>query len=463
MLTGKPLNIAIIGGGASGALTVIQLLQNINFPVSIKLINKDQSIGRGFAYSTNCPQHLLNVRTNNMSLFPDKPNHFIEWAKKNNIESLIEKSGLPLEDDFLPRMYYGDYIHDTLNEAISNKKPFIDFEIVQKEAFDMDADNGSYTIKFTDQSETKADKVVLAIGNFLPTNIPIPNEAFYGSASYIRHPYDSNLLNAIKPDEEVLIIGTGLTSVDVVLQLKANGIRGKITAISRNGYLPHHHVEKVKHPVYIDGGANYSLHEALSVIRKEIKAAGSKGMHWPNVIDALRPFNQKLWIGFSDKDKKLFVRKLSPAWNISRHRMAGAIYNKITALLNSGNFEIVKGGLKNLTSENGRVRVDLNTKDTAHSSIYVDRVINCSGPQTDYEKVEIPLLKNLVAKGIIGPDPLRLGINATPDGAIISRSGATSPTLFTLGPPLRGILWESIAMPEIREQAEKLALILGRE
>ena len=452
--------IAIVGGGASGTLTAIQLLQNTNSPLSIKLINKDSGLARGFAYSTSSTQHLLNVRANNMSIFPDKPGHFIEWARQNNIDELIEKSHLPLEEDFMPRKYYGNYINDCLNEAIKNKKPFIDFEIIQKEAVDIEVNKSEYLIKFMDGSLLNASKIVLAFGNFLPANIAIGNMDFYNTAHYIRHPYNGQLFDDIKPEEEVLIIGTGLTAIDAVLQLKEKGVKGKITAISRNGLLPGLHVKQIKHIEYAGGKSNYALREIFSLIREEIKLADKEGVSWQNIIDGLRPYNQKLWMQFSEEDKRAFVKKFSPAWNVSRHRMAGAIHQKIEAWRKKEEFVLAKGGLQNLAQEEGRVRVELNAKHKEHSVFYVDKVINCSGPQSDYEKVEIPLIKSLVNKGIISSDPLRLGINATPEGAIIDRKNNVSASLFTLGPPLRGILWETIAMPEIRVQAKKLAEML---
>ena len=44
--------------------------------------------------------------------------------------------------------------------------------------------------------------------------------------------------------------------------------------------------------------------------------------------------------------------------------------------------------------------------------------------------------------------------------AVIGRDGRPSDVLYTLGSTMRGVLWEVIAVPEIRVQAERLARLL---
>jgi uncharacterized NAD(P)/FAD-binding protein YdhS len=63
----------------------------------------------------------------------------------------------------------------------------------------------------------------------------------------------------------------------------------------------------------------------------------------------------------------------------------------------------------------------------------------------------------MLASGMIAKDPLSLGFNATGKGEIINKKGEVVPNLFTIGSGLRGILWESTAIPEIRVQAHEMA------
>jgi uncharacterized NAD(P)/FAD-binding protein YdhS len=87
----------------------------------------------------------------------------------------------------------------------------------------------------------------------------------------------------------------------------------------------------------------------------------------------------------------------------------------------------------------------------------VDWVLNCIGPEADYGRVEQPLVRNLLRRGLLRPGPARIGMDALPDGAIVGRDGVASGVLYTLGSTMKGVLWEVLAVPEIRVQAEQLA------
>ena len=87
-------------------------------------------------------------------------------------------------------------------------------------------------------------------------------------------------------------------------------------------------------------------------------------------------------------------------------------------------------------------------------------LVNATGPDADITRTGDPLLRDLFGRGLARPDPLRLGLDATPGGAVLDAAGRPSGTLFTLGPPLRGLWYETTAIPEIRTQAAALALRL---
>ena len=73
-------SVAIVGGGASGALTTAHLLQHAGH-IRLTLIEPRAQLGRGLAYATQNESHLLNVRASNMSAFPDDPDHFWRWLR----------------------------------------------------------------------------------------------------------------------------------------------------------------------------------------------------------------------------------------------------------------------------------------------------------------------------------------------------------------------------------------------
>ena len=88
----------------------------------------------------------------------------------------------------------------------------------------------------------------------------------------------------------------------------------------------------------------------------------------------------------------------------------------------------------------------------------VQRIINCTGPETNITRSANELLSTLAHKGTICPGPFNLGINTDPDGCIISADGRRKLNMFVVGGNLKGILWESTAVPELRHQAKKMAL-----
>jgi uncharacterized NAD(P)/FAD-binding protein YdhS len=87
-------------------------------------------------------------------------------------------------------------------------------------------------------------------------------------------------------------------------------------------------------------------------------------------------------------------------------------------------------------------------------------LINATGPGTDSAASTDPLLRDLFGRGLARPDRHRLGLDADPAGAVLDSAGTPSATLFTLGPPLRGLRYETTAVPEIRDQAAALADLL---
>src|SRR5262245_21498435 len=100
------LSIDIIGGGASAALVLAQLARQalVGKIARITVYDRERRFGRGVAYSTQNKLHLLNVRANNMSAFPDDTVHLVCW--------LAEKGHSYKDTDFIPRTVYAQYLKD---------------------------------------------------------------------------------------------------------------------------------------------------------------------------------------------------------------------------------------------------------------------------------------------------------------------------------------------------------------
>jgi uncharacterized NAD(P)/FAD-binding protein YdhS len=167
----------------------------------------------------------------------------------------------------------------------------------------------------------------------------------------------------------------------------------------------------------------------------------------------------------SEAERKFFVSKLRYFWDIARHRIPLPAKEKIQQLRFENKLHIISGKLTGLIEQNGTVHVSFYDKTLRiNREIKVSRVINCTGPATDLRHVEKSLLKDCREKGIVAQDSLKLGINADIETLqVLNAAGHRNSNLFTIGPPLKGMLWETIAVNELRIQAEKLsARILTR-
>src|SRR5580700_1467207 len=103
------MNIGIIGGGCSGALVAVHLLNSSQS--TVRLIEPRSDLARGLAYSTTCPGHLLNVPAGNMGALPACPSQFHEWLKVNGYPDAGP-------DFFASRQEYGKYLGCLLESAV---------------------------------------------------------------------------------------------------------------------------------------------------------------------------------------------------------------------------------------------------------------------------------------------------------------------------------------------------------
>jgi uncharacterized NAD(P)/FAD-binding protein YdhS/mannose-6-phosphate isomerase-like protein (cupin superfamily) len=448
--------ITIIGGGFSGTLVATQLM-NQNFQdeeLQIILIERASKFARGFAYSTNSPHHLLNVPASNMSAFPNEPDHFLKWAQ--NRDSSIQSQS------FVPRMMYGEYLEYVLYNADQDKSKKVKFKRINDDAIRISVDDkvSKATVHLESGISLETDAVVLAVGNYPPKNLHIGETSFFASTRYVRDPWSQAAIKGIEEREDVLLIGTGLTMVDKAIELNFRKHKGKILALSRHGLIPHKHNLKAG-VATIDPSIfkNYkSLRELFNIIRKQLNLFITLGGDWRAYLDGLRPYIQTLWQDLSEKDRKQFFRHLRPYWDIHRHRTPEDASLILESMSNFGQLEIIAGRINSFEEINNSVKVTYRPRGSKElREIKVSKVINCTGSEQDFCQIEDPLIINLLQQGIIQSDSMSLGLKANKEGALICADGKASTIFSTLGPPLKGQLWETTAVPEIRLQAQKLA------
>ncbi len=445
---GSQFTAAIIGGGFSGATLAAQLLRKSGGTVSIILIERNARLGRGVAYSTRCREHLLNVRARNMSAYPDDPEHFVEWARLNHDPDVSP-------DDYLSRSVYGEYVASVLQQEIKCHPGR--FEHVQDEGVSVARDGDVAEIRLRSGRTLLADKVVIALGSFPPGDPRFPGRTPH-SLRYASNPWTSGALRTVAEDGSVLLVGSGLTSVDVAISLRSRGFRGTIHILSRRGLLPQTHRATAPWPPFWQKESPKTVRGLLRLLRGQVEAAEKAGGGWRAVIDSLRPFTQEIWRNLSLQERRRFLRHVRTRWDVHRHRVAPAIGAQLSSQIQSGQIKTHAGRVAEYAEGVDGVDVTYRERQTGElTRLRVDLVINCTGPEADCARVDNLLLANLMRQKMIRPDPLRLGLDVSQDAALIDADGVASDFLYAVGPIRKGSLWETIAVPELRVQVSELA------
>jgi uncharacterized NAD(P)/FAD-binding protein YdhS len=439
-------HVIIIGGGASGVLLSYQLLQNRESAFRVTLIERRAEIGRGPAYHTSNPDHVLNVRAANMSALPDDPGHFWRW--------LSNRAEGPLCPDpycFVPRRAYGDYLASLTAPLTSAESGPPRLTIVHGQCVDLDEGPSSVAVTLADGSRHVGDVAVLATGNESPI---------------ARFPCDADPwapLSAADKDATVLILGTGLTMIDYVLSLLRNGHRGQIIAMSRRGLLAKAH--RRTDPIRIDEGDvpyGASAKHLLRWLRGRINAHIKKGGDWRSVIDAIRPYTQRLWQDLPLTSKRRFLEHARAWWDVHRHRMAPEVEMRLAEALSAGRLSLVAAKIAGIEPNAAGALVTYRRRGRHEiAELQVGMVVDCTGIVKDPRANGNPVIARLFEQGLVRTDALNIGIDVADDCAVINRNGIASRRLFAVGPLTRAAFWEIVAIPDIRNQCAELATRLA--
>ncbi len=449
------MDVVIVGGGLSGALFGLKL-HRAQPDWRIVVIEPRRKLGRGVAYGACGPNHLLNVPVSRMDigLTPS----FADWleTRRGEIADALVESGLDLAQAFVPRRLFGDYVEERVTEALSTRGRN-GLSALRGEAVRL-LDDGKGVL-LTDGREVRADIVVLAMGNLPPRAPGGPDRWLYDTGFFVPDPWTADAFADIAPDEPLLLIGSGLTMVDVALRLAQDGHRGPMLALSRRGLVPRRHVAGGAWRDFLRGHAPASPLELLRFFRTEVAEAQAQGVPWQRVFDAARPAVASIWNGWSDTQRRSFLRHLRPRWDVHRHRMAPRIASGIEALIKAGRLDITAGRIVGAYEAGAGVIMSLATRG-GERTFTAGHVINCTGPGADFGRIAIPLIADLRDRKLAVADPLGIGFE-TQDCAVIGADGRPSDWLFALGPLTRPAWWEIVAVPEINLQIDRLVAQLS--
>lgn len=456
--------IVVIGAGFTGIMLAAHLLRSTApRALKISLVERLSRPAGGVAYGTTCRDHLLNVPAGRMSAFPDQPDHFLAWAQR----LFPNTRGV----SFMPRAVYGRYLLDVLEESLAQAPNGNHLQRVAGDVVGIDASapDGSLTVQTGNSVSLRADHAVLAVGNFAPRNPWVADPTFYSDPRYVRDPWARGLMNGTDPDAPVLLIGTGLTMLDIAIQISSEGHRGTIHAISRHGLVPQPHRHAGRDPRPYPRPADLdqwppTARGAFQALRAEVEKAARQGVNWREVVTSLRHDTPAIWKSWDKRSREQFLRHLRPYWETHRHRAAPAAAETIRKMTEQGRLVVHSGRIMGYEASAAHVEVIWRKRGEATTDrISAARVINCTGPESDPRVMTDDLMRSLLASGAITPDPLGLGVQSTDEGAVIDKHGRASPSVSVVGPLRKGGLWENTAVPELRGEVAALAKRLIRE
>lgn len=439
----SPRRIVVIGGGWSGAALAMHLLEAGGPEVCVTLVERGPSLGRGVAYDTPDAAHLLNVPASGMSVDPADPGELVRFARARG----LDVSG----DDLLPRRVYGDYVEDRLARVVSSRPGQL--RLARGEAVAVSPGAGGWTVRLADGRALGADDVVLATGNARPL-APQGLRGIADDPRLVADPWRPGALASIAPTDRVLVVGTGLTALDVLSTLRRQGHEAPVRALSRNGRWPRPHL-----PTVHWHGPSYPLDPSeaprtadglVDWLRAHVDRAKGQDLPWQVVLGAVRPHVSTLWRTLPQEERARFLAAHRSEWEVVRHRAPAPLHAERRAWEDEGWLTTLRGGILAATAHEAGLVVRIAGDPEL---VEVDRVVLCTGPDGDVRRSPDPLWRELLARGLARPDPLGLGILTAEDGAV---EGAPE-GLWALGCLERPRFFEVTSVPDLAVRARALA------
>lgn len=458
------MEIAIVGGGCSALLLLLNLLPQLkNTSHNILLFSDEPAFGRGVAYSTNNDAHLLNGPAGNMSAYQDDPEHFLAYCRSRD-DSLNSSS-------FVPRRFYGEYLSACWQQLQQNYASQLRRIFARVHA--LEQTEQGYLVRCSDGSEYRADYAVLALGHFSKAGSgqrEVSNNVgdAGGVPRKIGNSWSAQDIRDCDGARDVLLIGSGHTAVDVVLSLQQLNKPPRIHMLSRRGLLSNaHRVKAPEHKVNL--GAEHLLHIAptaknyLHQLRQLIARYQQQGGDWRDVIGGLRAQTPELWQRLPRTEKQRFMRHVWSYWDVHRHRLAPAVAGQLAELFNTERLSLCAGRIDAIYSQSESFEVRYRPRgETTLTALTVDRIIDCTGPNYNVAQIADPLVQQLHRLGVLRQDVLQMGFCVARDYRVHASDEAWR-KLFYLGPMLRGRYLESVGVPELRQHAASLSQLLTAE
>ena len=455
--TGRGRAVAIVGAGFSGTVAAIHLRHALPPDCAVLLFDRSGRFARGPAYAASEAPHWLNVRSVNMSALPHDPGHFERWRADNAARWPGEVQDTEA-GTFATRRIYGRYLRALLFQEMSQSGGRV--RLCADEAVGLDpAPDGGYRLRCASGRTVAVAALVVATGN-LPSSRP-------NDGVVVHDPWNPAATANLRPDEPVLVVGTGLTMVDLALDMAATGFNGPVIALSRRGLVPQRHgpPRPAVPSEPVTAAEQASLTALLRRVRARVAAAVASGGDWRAVIDGLRPVTASLWQAMPPAERDRFLRHLRPFWDVHRHRLAPGPADAFADLVERGVLQLKRGRVRAVQvrpEPQGPVaRVTVQDRGACGTEeLTVQRLIYATGIGTGVDGGGF--VAAMIAAGLARTDRHGMGIEVTDCLRLLDAAGDASGPAWALGPIVRGMFWECTAVPDIRVQAVTVAEQVAR-
>jgi uncharacterized NAD(P)/FAD-binding protein YdhS len=439
-------NICIIGGGACGVAAFIELYiqittQELKDKVKLTIIEKAKKIGYGLAFGTTEKSHLLNTQAELMGIYAEEVDHFSDWLNRNayRARGRVDEENGNLDQAYTSRILYGDYLHEQFSEHLKKAQSVgIQVDLVCERADDIEnLEDGSFDVILENGENIHSDYVILALGNPEATNF----KEFERYPEFANSPWPAHkLLEKIDKNDHVGILGTSLSSIDVIVALMDHGHEGKISLFSPEGLLPrvqpvenkeverkyltlkkvhqikrdHFRAPKVKElfrlfmrdvenaeGAPIDWKAQNRLgKKAFDYLVEDIEKAENGGDTILNMAYSLRYDAATFWSWLTDEEKNRFKKWLGPHWTVNRHGMPLCNAKRLANLFTEGVLE-VHANIGEVRHVDNGFAINYGEGNQTH----VDKLVNATGSPSHLEAMDCQLTANLLNKKLIQAYP----------------------------------------------------------
>ena len=446
-----PFDIAIIGGGASGVMTAIQLLRQARTPRRIALVESAATIGDGVAYATRRPEHLLNVPAGKMSLYPDVPGDFVDFLRAQGLDEAT------LPGRYMPRMLYADYLRDRLARERGHSAAIL--QLVAGRVVALDRQGPRWRLDLQDGGPISADAVVLAVGN-APRPLPVRGAGALDPGQRLEA-WQTEAVATLPAHGALCIVGSGLTMVDVAITRDRCGQQAPLHVVSRHGLMPLPRAETPPYEFDVEALLAMSLRQRMRALRRHAAEAQAAGLPWQSVMERLRPLVRPLWQSLQVDDQRRFLRHVVRYWDVHRHGIDPALHAQLQAMRERGTLRLHRARLDAAWSSGACVQVEARDAHARPLRLEVQAVLNATGVEMRVQAMRNPLLQQLLGEGHAVPGPHGIGIDADDQGRVLAAAGQADDSLRVIGSLRIGREWESLAVPELRVQAERIAAALS--